>query len=56
MGVRTKMNEEIFRYHRVIRTGGGTKGGLAFLKAKHYRYDKVSNEWYLVKRGRRHGE
>lgn len=45
-GVRTKINEHIFKSVPVIKTWAGTKsGGFAFLKASGYRFNREARQW-----------
>jgi hypothetical protein len=47
-GVRTRLNEEIFKLFAVIASNHGSKsGGLAFMKASGYKRDRSANMWVL---------
>jgi hypothetical protein len=53
-GVRTRINQEILKTYDLIVTGSGTKqGGMAFIKAAGYRYNKELDVWSLQRKGAR---
>jgi hypothetical protein len=52
-GVRTRINEEIFKSADVIVTPAGTEDGKKFMRAAGYRRDPVSGFWRVPKPKRR---
>ena len=52
--VRTLINKTIMKHNKIIQSWFGTNtGGKAFMKASGYTYDKIRNDWYLVRRNKR---
>ena len=49
LGVRTRLNQELFRYCDVISTGPSEKEGRAFMKSQGYTQDTVTKHWRLSK-------
>jgi len=49
-GVRSALNAGLLRaYGRVITTEGSKTGGLAFMKARGYKFEPNTNKWFLAK-------
>ena len=49
-GVRSRLNDEIFKTHDIIVTCSGSENsGLDFIKARGYTLDEATQEWYLRK-------
>jgi hypothetical protein len=50
-GVRSRINETIFQHAAttIITRHGSTEGGMAFLKARGYKWDSNTNYWFLKK-------
>jgi hypothetical protein len=44
-GVRTKINEAIFKDYDVVETGESTKEGKSFMRATGYKFDKKKRVW-----------
>lgn len=52
-GIRTRINHEIFLTHSMIKTWQGTKtGGLAFMKAQGYKFQRETAMWYKSRKRR----
>ncbi len=51
-GIRTFINKHLLEWYPIISTGQGSdKGGKQFLLASNYKYNKLLDQWFLVKKG-----